>query len=134
LETAAARGSGLRDRIMTLTGEARGALGFPPEVSFEGPIDTVVDDQVGRQLVATLREALSNVARHAGATRVEVSVAAGEELVLRVRDDGRGLPADRGDSGLGLRNMASRAEQLGGRFSARSEPAGGTLVEWVAPL
>ena len=135
LETAAARGgAGLRDRIMTLTGEARGALGFPPEVLFEGALDTMVDENAGRELLATLREALSNVARHAGASKVEVTVAAGDELVLRVADDGRGLPADRSGGGLGLRNMASRAEKLGGRFALRSEAGSGTVVEWVTPL
>jgi signal transduction histidine kinase len=131
---AAARGSGLRDRVMTLVGEARGALGFLPEVSFDGAIDTVVEDDVGQELLATLREALSNVARHAAASEVEVSLAAGDEVILHVRDDGRGLPADLQGGGLGLRNMARRAERLGGRFSVRSAPAGGTLVEWAVPL
>jgi len=134
LETAAARGAGPRDRIMTLTGEARGALGFLPEVLFEGAIDTLVDDTTGEEMLATLREALSNVARHAGATMVEVTVVADNDLVLRVRDDGRGLPADSQAGGLGLRNMASRAERLGGRFAAGPAPGGGTLVEWVVPL
>jgi signal transduction histidine kinase len=134
LETAAARGTGLRDRIMTLTGEARGALGFLPEVLFDGAIDTLVDDGTAGEVLATLREALSNVARHAGATRVEVGVAADNDLVLRVHDDGRGLPADGQGGGLGLRNMASRAERLGGRFSAGPAPGGGTLVEWAVPL
>ena len=134
LETAATRSSGLRERIMTLVGEARGALGFPPEVSFDGVIDAVVDERTGTELLGALREALSNVARHAAANKVEVSVTAGDDLVLRVRDDGRGLPADREGGGLGLRNMAGRAEQLGGRFTARSDPGGGTLVEWAVPL
>jgi signal transduction histidine kinase len=134
LETAAARTSGLRERVLTLAGEARGALGFLPEVTFDGVIDTMVDDNTGRELLATLREALSNVARHAGAGRVEVAVTAGEELALRVRDDGRGLPDDAAAGGFGLRTMASRAERMGGHFSARTDPAGGTVVEWTVPL
>ncbi|HKY77173.1 MAG TPA: GAF domain-containing sensor histidine kinase [Acidimicrobiia bacterium] len=134
LETSAARGSGLRDRIMTLVSEARGALGFLPEITFDGVIDAVVPDDVGQELLATLREALSNVARHAAASRVEVTVAAGNDIVLRVRDDGQGLPAERHGGGLGLRNMATRAELLDGRFSARTQAGGGTLVEWAVPL
>ncbi|HET9773302.1 MAG TPA: ATP-binding protein, partial [Acidimicrobiia bacterium] len=136
LETAAARGGapGVRERVMTLAGEARGALGYLPDVLFEGAVDTLVDDNAGRELLATLREALSNVARHARATRVEVKVAAGDELVLTVTDDGQGLPADRPVGGLGLRNMASRAENLGGRCEVRSPPGGGAVVEWVVPL
>jgi len=134
LETAAARGSGLRDRIMTLAREARGPLGFMPDVTFEGAVDTVVDDHVGRELLATLREALSNVARHAHASRVDVSIVAGADLMLRVSDDGGGLPTDRHVGGLGLRNMSTRATDLGGRFTAGPGADGGTVVEWTVPL
>jgi signal transduction histidine kinase len=135
LETAANRSTGLRDRMMTLIREARGALGFMPEVTFDGAIDTLVGEDVGSELLAGLREARSNVARHAAASRVEVSVAAAAELTLRVRDDGRGLPVGGPPGGgLGLRNMASRAERFGGRFSARGEEGGGTVVEWAVPL
>jgi signal transduction histidine kinase len=74
------------------------------------------------------------VARHAAATKVEIAVTAGDELVMQVSDDGRGLPADRTGGGLGLRNMASRAENLGGRFTTRSGAEGGTVAEWVVPL
>jgi signal transduction histidine kinase len=133
LETAAARGDGLRHRILTLTREASGALGFLPEVLFTGPVDTMIDEPMGRELLATIREALSNVARHAGASSVTVEVEAGPEIVLRVSDDGRGLPAEL-RNGLGLRNMASRAEALGGRFDARQgSNGGGTVVEWTVP-
>ena len=72
-------------------------------------------------------------AADAAATKVEVSVVAGKDVVLRVRDDGRGLAADGAGGGLGLRNMATRAEQLDGRFTARAEDSGGTLVEWAVP-
>ena len=64
--------------------------------------------------------------------RVTVEVEAGSEIVLRITDDGRGLPAELG-SGLGLRNMASRAEALGGRFDARRGDTGGTVMEWTVP-
>jgi len=133
LETTSTRGDSLRHKTMTLTREASGALGFLPEVTFEGPIDTVVADDLGREVLATMREALSNVARHAGASRVEVTIAAGgPEVVLRVADNGRGLP-ERPGAGLGLRNMASRAEALGGRFDMRAADGGGTVVEWAVP-
>jgi signal transduction histidine kinase len=92
----------------------------------------MVDERLGKQLLATMREALSNVARHADAGRVTVDVEAGPEIVLRITDDGRGLPAERRD-GLGLRNMASRAEALGGRFDARQGDRGGTVMEWTVP-
>jgi signal transduction histidine kinase len=132
LETAGAKGDGVRNRIMTLTREASGALGFLPEVVFTGPVETMINKQLGKELLATMREALSNVAQHAGASRVTVEVEAGSEILLRVSDDGRGLPAEPG-RGLGLRNMASRAEALGGRFDAGQGEGGGTVLEWAVP-
>ncbi|HVW32361.1 MAG TPA: GAF domain-containing protein [Acidimicrobiia bacterium] len=132
LETATAKGESIRHRILALAREARGALGFLPEVPVNGAVDTLVRDDVGRELLATLREALSNVARHAGAGRVEVELSAGVEIVLRIVDDGRGLP-DAPSRGLGLRNMASRAEALGGRCDIRRGESSGTVVEWTVP-
>lgn len=135
LETTPGRGDSLRQRIMALTREASGPLGFLPEVDFNGPIDTLVDAPTGQELLATLREALSNVARHAAATHVGVSVSAGEDVRLQVVDNGRGLPDGEAGlgRGLGLRNMASRAEALGGAFTARPGGNGGTVVEWMVP-
>ena len=63
-------------------------------------------------MLAVFREALSNAARHAQASQVEVSVEAGSDLVLRVADDGTGIPP--GIRRRGLANMAERAERLGG--------------------
>jgi signal transduction histidine kinase len=133
LETATTRGDGVRHKAMTLTREASGALGFLPEVTFGGAVDTMVPDDVARELLATMREALSNVARHARADHVLVEIESGPpEIVLRITDDGGGIP-ERPGGGLGLRNMASRAEALGGRFAVQSGAAGGTVVEWAVP-
>ena len=90
LETAATRASGLRDRIFSLVREARGHLGFLPELTFEGPIDTMVDEEASTGLLNALRDALSNVARNPTTRHVAVHVSAGNELLLRVRDDGGG--------------------------------------------
>jgi signal transduction histidine kinase len=133
LESKRQTADGLRDRVLSLTREAAGALGFEPTVLFDGPVDTGVSDHVATELVATLREALSNVARHARATRVEVDVEAGSEVTLRVVDDGVGPPAADAPRGNGLRNMAARAEKLGGRFELGPGPAGGTELVWRAP-
>jgi signal transduction histidine kinase len=134
LETVTNRDDGVRHRIMALTREASGALGFLPEVNFTGPVDTLLDAATGAEILATLREALSNVARHAAATAVTVALVGGAEITLRVADNGRGLPAQEDlRRGLGLRNMASRAEALGGRFVARAGENGGTVVEWTVP-
>jgi signal transduction histidine kinase len=76
LEQSRVDGEGVRDRVLALTGEAAGPLGFVPGVLFDGPIDTAVDERTAVELLATLREALSNVARHAHASTVEVEVVA----------------------------------------------------------
>ena len=80
-----------------------------------------------------LREALSNVARHAEASAVDVtiSVRAGR-LVLQVVDDGVGFQAH--DRSSGIDNMLVRAESLGGAFSIEGRAAGGTLLTWDVPL
>lgn len=125
------RRAGLRSEILHVVEDERAALGTEPRIRFEGVLDVVADD-VGEHLLATLREALSNVARHAAAGTVEVSVEAGERLVLRVTDDGIGIP-DAPETGNGLRNMAARAEQLGGTFRIAAGESGGSVLEWSVP-
>jgi signal transduction histidine kinase len=125
--------------VRQLAIDAAERLGFPPRVRFSGPIDSVVDRDVGEQLLAVLRESLSNVIRHAAATAVgvevgvEVNAAAGRALVLRVSDDGVGT-APESSTGFGLRNMAARAAALGGTFDVGTRPPRGTVVEWRVPL
>ena len=124
---------GLRASVRRLTLDAGERLGFAPRVRFAGPVDAGVDLDAGEQLLAVLRESLSNVIRHARASSVDVEVAAGPELVLRVSDDGVGPTGDRGN-GFGLRNMASRAAALGGSFDVGAGSPRGTVVEWRVPL
>jgi signal transduction histidine kinase len=126
--------SGLRDRVLELCSEAAGPLGFGPRVSFEGPVDTLVPEHVESDLLATLREALANAARHARATTVDVRLAASTEQVeLTVRDDGVGGAAAR-RGGRGLRNMQTRAERLGGTCRVADGPGGGTVLTWRVPV
>lgn len=126
--------TGMRDRILALCQEAAGPLGFGPRVAFEGPVDTLVPEHVESDLLATLREALTNVARHAGARTVDVRVqATRDEVELGVRDDGRGGAAAR-EGGRGLRNMRTRAERLGGTCEITDAPGGGTEVTWRVPV
>lgn len=119
--------------MLALARESAGPLGFAPRVVFEGPIDTTVDPKTAEELLSTLREALSNVARHAGASQVDIEVSAGDDLVLRVRDDGRGFEATSVTPGYGLRNMGDRARALDGQLDIGPAPKGGTLVEWKVP-
>ncbi|WP_285494926.1 GAF domain-containing sensor histidine kinase [Actinomadura sp. NBRC 104425] len=123
----------LRSRLHAVADAATANLGFAPSVRLDGLLDTAVPEGVGEHLLAVAREALSNVARHAQATEAKVTVEVGdEEVVLQVEDDGVGIPE--GGRRSGLRNMAERAEGLGGSFWTRTRPGGGTLLVWRAPL
>ena len=134
--------SGLRTRVLREVGAAAVPLGFQPSVSFVGPVDARVGELVAKNLVAAVREALSNAYRHARASRIEVVVDAtvtlpdGRDGVrLTVADDGVGMPEDGRRSGL--RNLARRAEALGGSCTwgpGIGENGGGTTVTWEAPL
>jgi signal transduction histidine kinase len=128
--------SSVRDNVLALAAEAARSLTFDPRVRFDGPIDTVVVPDLGEHLLAALRETLANVAKHAQASHVDVDVTVGDTLSLRVADDGVGLPDETTPprAGDGLRNLASRAESLGGTFRAARRPDRGTVVEWQVPL
>jgi two-component system, NarL family, sensor histidine kinase DevS len=133
LERAAMAPTGLRSEILALARDAAGSLGFEPRVILDGPVDAGVDTATGAEVLATLREALSNVARHAQATSVEVEVVVGSEVCLTVADDGIGPPAEAAPTGKGLPNMAARAARLGGSFELRPRQPRGTVLEWRVP-
>ncbi|MCO5985799.1 GAF domain-containing protein [Actinoallomurus spadix] len=122
---------GLRARIRRVTDRAEETLGFSPEVRLDGPLDLVVDDGVATQVTAVLAEALSNAARHARARRVSVTVSVADDLVVRVADDGIGIRP--GGRRSGLRNLAERAERLGGSFRVGPGERGGSVLEWRVP-
>ncbi|MCA6095365.1 GAF domain-containing protein [Streptomyces sp. SCA3-4] len=134
--------AGLRTRVLRELGTAAVPLGFQPSATFLGPVDAKVGELTGKNLIAALREALSNAFRHARASRIEVLVDAtaalpdGREAVrLTVADDGVGIPE--GGRRSGLRNLAKRAESLGGSSSygpGLGDDGGGTKVIWEAPL
>ncbi|NUO46392.1 MAG: GAF domain-containing sensor histidine kinase [Streptomyces sp.] len=126
-------GSGLRARVVRAVGEAAPVLGFAPSVRMEGLLDTHVPKDVAEHAVAVLSEALTNIARHARATRADVVLETdGRDLRLTVSDDGVGIPA--GGRRSGLRNMAERAEQLGGELESDSPSGGGTRLVWRVPV
>jgi signal transduction histidine kinase len=122
---------GLRLQVLSMCAEAARGLGFDPAVTFEGPVD-LTPPEIGRELVTTLQEALTNVARHANAHQVRVEVRSKDGLIaLEVVDDGNGLPPDRqGRGGRGLVNMERRARGLGGTLELSSPPTGGTRLLW----
>jgi signal transduction histidine kinase len=134
LESAGANPTGLREQVLELCRDSDGALGFAPRVLFEGPLDTVVGEDLGSDLLSTLREALANVARHAHARRADVEVSVtGGEVHLRVSDDGVGPRPNGREGGHGLTNMAARAARHGGSFSLRPAEGGGSVLHWHVP-
>ncbi|MFI9360037.1 GAF domain-containing protein [Kitasatospora sp. NPDC053057] len=145
----------LRTRVLREASQAAAALGFKPSVSFVGPVESLVGENAGRQLLAALREMLSNTARHARASRVGVEIDAtvhlGDEgrpvggdpesldrggrpgVLLSVTDDGVGIP--QGGRRSGLLNLTRRAEALGGAaWHERGPYRKGTVVRWTARL
>jgi signal transduction histidine kinase len=126
---------GVRRQILDLVHELDPVINADIRVTFDGPVDSVVPPVVAEHLLATAREALLNVGKHAGAHRVTVAVSAGSDLCLEVIDDGRGLPPEPDRStGLGLKNMHSRATMLRGSFEVGSPVGDGTVLTWRVPL
>ena len=122
----------LRTRILGVVEEMTGPLGFAPALRMAGPLDTRVPDGIASQLLAALREALANAAKHARASRVDVAVEVGRDLVLTVRDDGVGLGEVTRRSGLA--NLTERAAESGGAMRVAGAAGGGTELEWRVPL
>ncbi len=127
-------GSGVRGRVLREAEQSGALLGFAPAVRFVGPVDSLVTRQTGEHLMAVLREALTNAAKHARAKRVDVLVeASSSDIVLVVSDDGVGLD-DQGRRS-GLANLAARASNLGGNATfERISRAGGTRITWRVPV
>jgi PAS domain S-box-containing protein len=132
LQSRRGRAAGPRETVLQTTREAARALGFDPHVEFRGLVDTEMTDDVRDQFVPTLREALANVAKHARASRVDVLVDVGTDIVLRVADNGIGI-TESFSGGNGLPNMAERADELGGTCIVKAGDDGGTVVEWRVP-
>ena len=125
---------GLRGRLLAETDQAAAVLGFTPALRMTGLLDTDVPSDHAEHLLAVLRETLSNAARHAHATTVEVTAETdGSRLHLRVADNGTGVdPAVTRRSGLD--NLRQRATDLGGSFTLKPNDPTGTIVEWTVPL
>jgi signal transduction histidine kinase len=123
---------GVRGRILGVVEEMTDSLGFAPGLRMGGQLDRGVPEDTAQQMLTALREALANTAKHARATRVDVTVETGADLVLTVRDNGVGLSGTGRRSGLA--NLAERAAELGGTLRTVTGESGGTELEWRVPL
>lgn len=134
LQSGGDRPQSVRSSVLEVIEEVAPLLVRSPRVRFEGPLDTMVTDHLVEHLLPVVREALTNVAKHAAANDVEVELSGDtQRLRLRVVDDGVGIPVN-ADGGFGLENLRGRAESLGGRFRLGSRQDGtGTVLIWEIP-
>jgi signal transduction histidine kinase len=121
----------VQTEIERIVDRAAAAMKYRPTLRFEGPVRTVVSAEIAPDLLAVLGEALSNAGRHAEASSVDVLVSAGERVLLRVSDDGKGMAEEVPESGLS--NMRQRAHKHGGTFDVESAAGAGTTVTWAVP-
>jgi signal transduction histidine kinase len=126
---------GLRRGVIDLIEELVPVVGLRPKVTFGGPVDSAISAAVAEHLLATLREALTNVAKHAQASSISVTVSVADDLLLVVADNGRGIdPEAPVHVGHGLKNLRMRAESLGGSLEVESPSQGGMRLAWRARL
>jgi len=128
---------GIRDDITTLVRELNAVVGFEVGLTFDGPLDSAVTGAIVEHLLATLREALTNVGKHAHATKASVSVTVDDTTCcLIIVNNGTGITdtATAHGSGNGLPNLRRRAEKLRGTLSVADAPGGGTALTWKVPL
>ena len=134
LQPSGAEERGVRSQVLRVLEELAELLPRPPRVRFEGPIDTIAGSGVLEHLVPAVREILTNVAKHAHASDIEVELTAAHgQLELRVTDNGRGIDSS-APRGFGLANLKERAKALGGELRLESGVGGrGTRAVWRVP-
>ena len=121
----------LQSRVLEVVEEHAAQLGFAAPVQFAGSVNAEIGTGLAEDVLAVLREALSNCARHASATAVEVSLQIQNSLIiLEVTDNGIGFGTPTRSSGL--RNLRERAVRNGGTFELTTPGGGGTRLTWTA--
>ena len=114
--------------------------GISTSLELDGSFETLTASQ-RIALIRVLQEALSNVRHHSGGRKVAVTLRdeGFKGVCMEVRDDGRGfdpasvVPAENGESGIGLVGMRERVRLLGGRLEVESAPGGPTVVRATLP-
>lgn len=124
--------SGLRHELRAIVDEVTSRLGLRVAVEFDGPLEALVGEEAARNVVQVVRELLSNVVRHARASRATLTVSVDADVLrVVVADDGVG-PGRWGEDGHGLDNLRGRAARLAGSLEVAEREGGGTVVTFVA--
>ncbi|MFE7722903.1 GAF domain-containing sensor histidine kinase [Nocardia rhizosphaerihabitans] len=121
-----------RKRLHHIITEMTADTGLRTTVRLAGPV-TVLEPPLSDHVEAVLREAVSNVVRHAKASTVAVELVVRDEVSIEVADDGMGI-APEITRRSGLANLAARAEAAGGSFAVTERESGGTVLRWSASL
>jgi signal transduction histidine kinase len=122
----------VRHRILDLANDLTPGLQKSPTVSFTGPVDLVVTGTLADDVVAVVREALANAAKHANADQTGVTLDIVDGTIrLVISDNGGGISDSSRRSGLA--NLEERATARGGSFTVNTGPAG-TSVDWRVPI
>ncbi|MCP2293300.1 GAF domain-containing protein [Nocardia amikacinitolerans] len=130
--SSAAEAPVLRKRLHAVVAEMTADTDLRTSIRLAGPV-SVLTPTMFDHVEAVLREALSNVVRHAQASAVSIKLTIGNDVTLEVTDNGIGLPEDLARRS-GLANMAARTHESGGSFDAGKAPDGGTVIRWSVPL
>jgi signal transduction histidine kinase len=129
-------GRGIRANVLSLLQELRPVLDFDVHASFEGPVDAAIPDLISEHLLVVIREAITNIGRHANATQASLIMSVDDgQCRLQVIDNGFGISESPSRvEGLGLGNLRRRAEKLYGQFEIGCPDTGGTVLSWQVPL
>jgi len=123
-----------RHRLLDIVSELTPTLATAPRITFAGPVDLILIDQLADDVIAVVRECLANVARHAHAETTVIDVVVNDrEVTVTIDDDGDGLDSTR-DRASGTRNLRHRAENHGGTFTLEPRETRGTRARWNVPI
>ena len=126
--------SGIVPAVRWQASELSRRTGTPVELQIEGDFDGLGDER-RTCLYRVVQEALTNCARHAEATTIQITMQGKKEsLCLSIRDDGLGFDTGRARTGLGLIGIEERVKELGGSLAVHSWPDRGTLLRVEIPL
>lgn len=128
--------SGLQGAVQQQVEQFSRLSGIPCRLEAEGEaFSAPTDERLDAAVYRILQESLSNIARHAQASEVCIGLCrVAGSLSLTVRDNGIGLPDPPARRGCGLRGIAQRVAEAGGRFDISSEPGHGTALTMSFPI